>query len=129
MSNFLWIFPIPAPFKPRSRIYDLKSRLDWGEPALTIIDVSNRESFNYCHIRGAIHLPMDSLAAQARLSLELSRDIYVYGETDDETAIAAQALRAAGFQNVAEIIGGLGAWKAVGFPVESTTAIAVSYKV
>jgi 3-mercaptopyruvate sulfurtransferase SseA len=51
--------------------------------------------------------------------LELGRDIYIYGETDEETATAAAQLRAAGYRNVSELRGGVAAWKAVGFPVES----------
>ena len=40
------LIPIPAPLKAKSRVYDLKERLDWGEPALTIIDVRDRDAFN-----------------------------------------------------------------------------------
>jgi hypothetical protein len=31
------LIPIPATLKANSRVQDLKKRLDWGEPALTII--------------------------------------------------------------------------------------------
>jgi rhodanese-related sulfurtransferase len=116
MSNFLGI-PIPAPLKPQSRVYDLKQRLDWGEPALTIIDVRNRDVFNISHIRGAISFPLSQLVEQALASVELVRDIYVYGSSDQETAAAAAALKEAGYQNVAELLGGVEAWKAAGFPL------------
>ena len=108
---------IPASLQPKSRIYDLKQRLDWGEPALTIIDVRDRAAFNNSHITGATWIPLSELLAQAAATLEFVRDIYVYGATDAETATAAAQLRAAGYQNVAELLGGEPAWKAAGFPV------------
>jgi rhodanese-related sulfurtransferase len=109
----------------QSRVYDLKARLDWGEPALTILDVRDRTNFNLSHIMGAVPLPLDEPTDRVLDKLELGRDIYVYGETDEESAAGAARLRAAGYQNVSEIRGGLAAWKAVGYPVESvpTTAI------
>ena len=109
---------IPEPLKAKSQVADLKKRLDWGEPALTIIDVRDRDAFNTIHITGAIPMPMDVLLQRATNSLELIRDIYVYGETDQETEAAATQLREVGFQNVAELIGGLDAWKAAGYPIE-----------
>jgi rhodanese-related sulfurtransferase len=109
---------IPAPLKANSRVQDLKNRLDWGEPALTIIDVRNHDSFNTSHITGAVSIPLSQLVEQALVNLELVRDIYVYGSNDEETALAATLLKEAGYQNVAELLGGLAAWKAAGYPFE-----------
>lgn len=117
-STKVIMFTIPAPLKCTSRVYDLKERLDWGEPALTIIDVRSREDFNTSHITGAVSLPTDQLVARALANLELVRDIYVYGSSDEETATAAALLKEAGYENIAELAGGLSAWKAAGFPVE-----------
>jgi rhodanese-related sulfurtransferase len=116
------IIPIPAPLKANSRVQDLKKRLDWGEPALTIIDVRSRGSFNTCHITGAVLIPLGHLVEQALVNLELVRDIYVYGSSDEETALAATSLKEAGYQNVAELLGGLAAWKAAGYPFEGSAA-------
>lgn len=128
MGRFFGIFPSPAPLQTRSRVQDLKARLDWGEPALTIIDARDRAQFNIRHIRGALSMPMEWLVDRALSSLELDRDLYVYGETDDETAIAAACLREAGYTQVSELRGGLSAWKAMGYPIEaiSFTALAQS---
>ncbi len=117
LSDFL---PKAAPFRTQSRVQELKSRLDWGEPALTIIDARNRAAFNIGHIMGSISLPADTtLVDRARVALDCNRDIYIYAETDEETASAAEMLRAAGFTKISEIVGGLAAWKASGYPVES----------
>ncbi|MGD1952320.1 MAG: rhodanese-like domain-containing protein [Leptolyngbyaceae cyanobacterium] len=116
-------FPNPKPLKAVSTVFDLKDRLDWGEPALTIIDVRDRVLFNESRILGAISIPMDELVARVSVSLENERDIYVYGGTDDVTANAAAKLRAAGYRNVAELMGGLGAWQAVSGTTEGSLAV------
>lgn len=116
------LFPTPQPLKAVSTVFDLKERLDWGEPALTIIDVRNRTLFNANRILGAISMPMDELVARASASLESERDIYVYGSTDEETASAAAKLREAGYENVAELMGGLGAWQAASGATEGSLA-------
>lgn len=118
------ILPDRSPLKPQSSVQHLKTRLDWGEPALTILDVRDRSLFNANHILGAISMPAAELVHQAADSLESTRDIYVYGETDEQSADAAVQLRAAGFHNVAELKGGLAAWQAFKYPIEgyATTA-------
>ncbi|NET03981.1 MAG: rhodanese-like domain-containing protein [Merismopedia sp. SIO2A8] len=116
---------VPEPLKSKSRANDLKTRIDWGEPALTIIDVRSRDAFNTSRIMGAISLPMDELVDRALINFELVRDIYIYGSTDEETATAANLLKEAGYQNVAELVGGLAAWKAAGFPIEGNSAVIV----
>ncbi|MBK1990005.1 rhodanese-like domain-containing protein [Sphaerospermopsis aphanizomenoides BCCUSP55] len=99
-------------------VHDLKSRLEWGQPAFTIIDVRDRHTYNHGHISGAISIPLDDLADRAKSTLHKERHIYVYGEHDAHTAHAAQTLRAAGFIDVSEIQGGLTAWKTVGGATE-----------
>ncbi|UBF29776.1 rhodanese-like domain-containing protein (plasmid) [Kovacikia minuta CCNUW1] len=120
--RFQFIF-IPEAIQDRSNVESLKNRLDWGEPALTIVDVRDRAAFNTGHIVGAIAMPMQELVTQARASLEFIRDIYVYGETELQTAEAASKLRAAGYQHIAELVGGLAAWKMAKYPIDGLSAV------
>lgn len=125
MDRFLGLFPKPAPLRPESRVYDLKARLDWGEPALTIIDIRSRETFNELRVMGAISMPAEeNLVTRACQVLDQDRDLYVYGDLDDEAGIAVSQLRAAGFKSVSVLRGGVGAWRGAGFPVESSFPIA-----
>lgn len=124
MNKLFGFLPKPRPIQPESRVYDLKSRLDWGEPALTIIDVRDRASFNEEHITGAISIPAAELLSRVSINLEYDRDLYLYAGTDDEATTAAEQLRAAGYQRVSVLRGGAAAWKAAGFPVEANTAAA-----
>lgn len=114
------ISPVPAKFENVAAPVDLKARLDWGEPALTIIDVRDRKSFNEERIMGAIFLSMEELTARASEILDMDRDIYVYGDSDQATEGAAIQMYQAGFERIAAIEGGLPAWKAVGGAVEGS---------
>ncbi|MEG4285279.1 rhodanese-like domain-containing protein [Microcoleus sp. A006_D1] len=110
--------PTPPGLKAQASSHDLKARLDWGEPGLTIIDARDFESFDKSRITGAAPMPIDELVERAKSSLDSNRDIYIYGETDQQTAEAANLLRAAGFTKVAELKGGIPAWKAIDGPID-----------
>jgi rhodanese-related sulfurtransferase len=112
------ITPNPPSLKPESPAYDLKARLEWGEPALTIIDIRDRGTFDQGRITGAISMPMEQFMELAQANFEPARDIYIYGESDEQSLQAAQLLRGAGFSNVAQIMGGLPAWCEVAGPTE-----------
>jgi len=118
MSKLFSLISIPGALQDKASVAALQERLNWGEPALTIIDVRERNMFNASHIMGAIAMPLDELVARARASLEIDRDIYVYGQTDEQTAKAASQLREAGYQHIAELMGGLAAWERAQYPIE-----------
>jgi rhodanese-related sulfurtransferase len=114
--------PKPPGVKAKSSAHALKDRLEWGEPALTIIDVRDRDAFNHERITGSISMPLDTLVDNAKNHLESVRDIYIYGESNEQTAQAASALRQAGFEEVAELEGGIAGWKAIAGPTEGYMA-------
>ncbi|MGB3786979.1 MAG: rhodanese-like domain-containing protein [Phormidesmis sp.] len=110
--------PVTTKFETIASPSDIKSRLDWGEPALTIIDVRDREAFNDERIMGAIAMPPEGIGERAKQTLSADRDIFVYGDSDQDTAAAAIRLQEAGFQKVSAVKGGLPAWKAIGGAIE-----------
>lgn len=112
------IIPPQPPIEAQTDVHVLKTRLEWGEPAFTILDVRDRNTFNQGHIMGAMPMPKDELVERAVPSLDKSRDIYLYGANEEETAQAAQQLRSNGFEHVSQLKGGLAAWKAIGGPTE-----------
>ncbi len=112
--------PTPPEFHSQATAYELKSRLQWGEPGLTIVDVRPHDAFNECRILGAINLPMDRLPQMAETTLLPRRDIYVYGANEQETTAGVNAIREAGSSRVAELKGGLDAWREISGPLEGT---------
>jgi rhodanese-related sulfurtransferase len=103
-------------------VHDLKSRLEWGQPAFTIIDVRDRHTYNDGHITGAIPISLEDLVQRAKSALHTKRHIYIYGDNDEQSTHAAQLLREAGFTDVAEIEGGFTAWKTAGGATEGIAA-------
>jgi rhodanese-related sulfurtransferase len=103
---------------PQSSAQALKQRLEWGEPAFTVLDVRDRTAFNQLRILGAMTMPIEELPDRATATIQPTREIYVYGENDEQSAQAAAKLREAGLENVSELRGGLDAWKAIGGPTE-----------
>jgi rhodanese-related sulfurtransferase len=114
------VTPIPPSFHSRASVHELKSRLNWGEPGLTILDLRDHATFGECHIMGAMNMPSEGLAELAQASLAHTRDIYVYGASDQESASGAATLRSAGFEHVAELKGGLTAWREIDGSIEGT---------
>ncbi|MEA5567551.1 MULTISPECIES: rhodanese-like domain-containing protein [unclassified Anabaena] len=118
-SNLLsGVIPPQPPIAAQSDAHVVKSRLEWGEPAFTILDVRDRSIYNEGHIMGAMPMPIDQLVDRAVPALDKNRDIYIYGATEEQTTEAARMLRSAGFSHVSELKGGLAAWKAIGGPTE-----------
>ncbi len=112
--------PAPTEFKELSTPSDVKARLDWGEPALTIMDVRDRDTFNKERIMGAIFIPEGDPVSVAKQTLEPERSIYIYGADDTSSKTAAAELSAAGYEKVSVIQGGLAAWKAINGATEGT---------
>ncbi|WP_416672845.1 rhodanese-like domain-containing protein [Egbenema bharatensis] len=77
------ITPVPPEFHSQATAYELKSRLNWGEPGLTIVDIRDHDTFNECRIMGAITLPLPDALEMAKQALLPGRDIYVYGNSDE----------------------------------------------
>jgi rhodanese-related sulfurtransferase len=121
MTKLFRCITLPDAIAHNSEVEVLKNRLDWGEPALTIIDVRDQSAFNASHIMGAIAMPIAELVSRAQASLEFVRDIYVYGESEEQTIEAAEQLRNVGYQNIAELIGGLTAWEKAQYPIEGVS--------
>jgi rhodanese-related sulfurtransferase len=109
--------PTPVILQEESTAYNLKTRLEWGEPALSVIDIREYEAFHRGHITGAMSMPLDELA-EMKSTLEPKHDIYIYGDSDEQAHTAAQMLRSAGFEAVTHVMGGMDAWHEIGGPTE-----------
>ncbi|HMP07264.1 MAG TPA: rhodanese-like domain-containing protein [Lacipirellulaceae bacterium] len=102
----------------------LASILESNNPPL-ILDVRDVGSYASSHIPFSQNLPLEIIWSQSLPGLKRAipdgpASIVVYCSDDkcDAARYAAQALRAAGAQNVFVLGGGLEAWRAHGLPVE-----------
>jgi phage shock protein E len=83
-----------------------------------LLDVRTVEEFNGEHLANAANISVDVLAS--RLSeVPTNQSIVVYCRSGNRSRQAAEILRANGYTNVYDL-GGIIAWKAAGFPVQSS---------
>ncbi|MDJ0689604.1 MAG: rhodanese-like domain-containing protein [Xenococcaceae cyanobacterium MO_188.B32] len=117
------VLPIPPQQQlPVSSARALKDRLDWGEPALTILDARDSEAYLEEHIVGAMSIASDDLVERFVNSLAKNREIYVYGDNETQADAAAEKFRTEGFTNVSQLQGGLAGWKAISGATEGRVA-------
>lgn len=84
-----------------------------------VVDVREPNEYAGGHILGAKNLPVSRIAdGVGELLKNRDRPLIVYCETGDRSAKAASALKKQGFSRVANLSGGLGAWRGAGLPVE-----------
>ena len=84
-----------------------------------VLDVRTAEEFDAGHVPGALHLPYDEIASrEASLPGDHDAEIVVYCRSGRRAAIAAGALREAGYTDVRMLEGHWLAWEAAGRSVE-----------
>ncbi|WP_310425225.1 rhodanese-like domain-containing protein [Chamaesiphon sp. VAR_48_metabat_135_sub] len=105
--------PISVMVEAKLTATELKYRLESNQPNLTIVDIRAPKSFDREHIKGAISVPFSRLEDLAQSSLTHHRNIYIYGESDEQSLHGLQILLSTGFINVAQIIGGLTTWREI----------------
>jgi rhodanese-related sulfurtransferase len=88
-----------------------------GRDEVVVLDVRTSEEYAQGHIPGVVLIPLDQL--QARLA-EIPKDktLIVTCRSGNRSAQAAQLLRQQGYDNVHNVLGGIGAWQKAGYPVE-----------
>ncbi|HUH08138.1 MAG TPA: rhodanese-like domain-containing protein [Egibacteraceae bacterium] len=96
------------------------SAADGGEPAFVLIDARPRDAFADAHLPGAISLPHAEILPEAVEWLPKDRPVvtYCWSISCNAGVKAAAALSALGYR-VKEMIGGIEAWRAEGYPIES----------
>ena len=82
-----------------------------------LLDVRTQEEYAEGHIAGAILIPVQVLAE--RLSeVPHDKQVYVYCHSGARSARASTLLARKGYTNIENMMSGIVAWKAAGYPVE-----------
>jgi len=90
-------------------------------PNLVILDVRTREEFDTGHIRKAILIPHTELEQRIdELAEHKDHEIIVYCRLGGRSATASGILDAHNFSKVYNMLGGIEAWKAQGYPVTTS---------
>ena len=88
------------------------------DPAPTVLDVREPDEYAAGHVEGALLMPLARTVEMA-LAAGLPKDepVYVFCRSGNRSLQAAQALVAAGYEDVRNVDGGIIAWTAAGLPV------------
>jgi rhodanese-related sulfurtransferase len=87
-------------------------------PGAQVIDVRTAAEFASGHLDGAINLDWTGgVLAQRMSELDKEAPVPVYCASGRRSAAAANAQRDAGFSNVSDLAGGIGAWRSSRLPV------------
>ncbi len=87
--------------------------------APVVIDVRTAEEYASGHIPGAVNIPFDQVA-QRIAEVDAPHGVALYCMVGPRARKGESALLGAGYEGVLHLEGGLAAWQAAGFPVEST---------
>jgi DMSO/TMAO reductase YedYZ molybdopterin-dependent catalytic subunit len=85
------------------------------EPCLQLVDVRSPQETAAGAIPGAIEIPL-AVIADSIESLDRTAPVVVYCASGYRSMVAASVLRASGFDDVSDVIGGFGAWQTAGLP-------------
>jgi rhodanese-related sulfurtransferase len=103
-----------GPWVNTTRAIELINRQD-----ALVVDVRDAGEYGAGHILGAKHLPIARIdEGAADLAKKKERPLIVYCDGGERSAKAAAALKRQGFTQVANLSGGLDAWRQAGLPVE-----------
>jgi DMSO/TMAO reductase YedYZ molybdopterin-dependent catalytic subunit/glyoxylase-like metal-dependent hydrolase (beta-lactamase superfamily II) len=94
------------------------------EPELVVLDVRAPAETADGTLPGAREVPLAALI-DSLAGLDPSQPVVTYCATGSRSLIASSALRAAGFDDVSDLLGGYGAWASAGLPT-ATPGLAVS---
>ncbi|MFN3322863.1 MAG: MBL fold metallo-hydrolase [Bryobacteraceae bacterium] len=101
---------------PQITCHELHRALSEDPDPPLVIDVRNPAEWKAGHIAQAIPMPLRHVASRAG-ELDRSRHIAVHCKSGYRSTIAAGLLRRAGFEHVANVVGGFDAWAASQLPV------------
>ncbi|HET6915083.1 MAG TPA: MBL fold metallo-hydrolase [Acidimicrobiales bacterium] len=111
--------PEQAQLSKRLPAADLATWID-NDPELQLVDVRNPSEHSQGAIPGAELVPLPVL--RDRLGeLDPRRPTVVFCASGNRSSVAASLLRAAGFSQVADVLGGFDAWAAAGLPTTRQT--------
>ena len=96
----------------------VRNALESGE-GVTVVDVREPAEWDEAHISGAKRLPRGLLEYQAAEQLpDKDARIVIHCASGGRSALAAKSLKEMGYTNVANMDGGINAWREKGYETE-----------
>jgi rhodanese-related sulfurtransferase len=103
---------------PTITVQTLKQYYDTN-PNTCILDVRELDEWQSGHIKGALHIPKDQVAAIVEEKIpDHNTAVYIHCKGGVRSLTAAQVMRDKGYTNVFSVEGGIMAWENAGYAVE-----------
>ncbi|MBF6614499.1 MAG: MBL fold metallo-hydrolase [Chloroflexi bacterium] len=102
---------------PQWSAAQLRERVAAGDRSFTVLDVREKSEWKEGHVSGAIHIPFHQLAKRLD-EVPSHKPVVTICGGGVRSSIAASILQAEGFEPT-NILGGMGAWNASGYPLEA----------
>ena len=116
ISGGALLFPALMPKGRRATALQVTQLINRGKT--TVLDVRSAEEFAAGHVRDAKNIPLADLNNRiGELEKAKSRTIVVVCQSGARADKAVRQLKAAGFEDVLSLDGGVTAWTAAGLPV------------
>jgi hydroxyacylglutathione hydrolase len=96
-------------------VQQLNDQLRKDRKGLTVLDVRTEKEWNAGHIEGASHIH-GGLLQERFADVPRDRPVAVICGSGYRASIAASFLKREGYEDVCNVVGGMSAWKAAGFP-------------
>lgn len=90
---------------------------DMRRNAVQVVDVREDDEWREGHIDGAAHIPLGALGSRVA-ELDRARPVVTVCRSGKRSMVAAQALKRAGFSDIASMDGGMIAWTRAGLAVK-----------
>jgi len=81
-----------------------------------ILDVRSKQEWDSSHIKGACHIPLESVEAE-RSKIPKDQFIATICASGNRASIAASLLQRDGYQLIGNVLGGMNAWQEKRFPI------------
>ena len=107
---------LPLNEVPQISVLQLHEQLAENPQALQVIDVRRQPEWETGHLEHAILIPLHKLRSDLN-GLDRARPIAVHCKSGYRASIATSLLKAAGFKDVMNVVGGIDAWKAQNLPL------------
>ncbi len=83
-----------------------------------IVDIREKKDFSEGRIKGAIHIPFASLKDRtSELDKYKEKQLVIVDKMGQHSGMAGKLLKAAGFENVCRMSGGIAEWKSSSLPL------------
>lgn len=116
LSGGALLWPALAPRGRRASALQVTQMINRGKTA--VIDVRTAEEFAGGHLRDAKNIPLADLAARiGELDKNKTKTVVLVCQSGARSDKAARQLKAAGFEDVYGLDGGMAAWQAAGLPM------------